>query len=1129
MDTEHKCSTCGKALDANAPGGLCPECLIKAGLGSGVDIGPETQPGAARPAFVPPAVAELAGKFPQLEILELIGKGGMGAVYKARQRELDRIVALKILPPDVGQDAAFAGRFTREARALAKLNHPGIVTLYEFGRADGLYFFLMEYVDGVNLRQLLAGGRVSAREALAIVPQICDALQYAHDQGIVHRDIKPENILLDRRGRVKVADFGLAKIIGSEAVAANWRSPHLLEIVVAQQHTPTGVMGTPQYMSPEQISAPGEVDHRADIYALGVVFYQMLTGELPGRKIEPPSSKVQIDVRLDEIVLRALEAKPELRYQQASVLKTQIETIASTSPDTAKPGGWRAWLARGPLRSPEAAEIYAHMTDAESKEAAIRHGFVKVVLCATILLSAVACNSSNVMFVILAVTAFVCMLIFLRQYPRIVKRELCSTAWARQQGLSPDRLRLTILESPFSGAGLAPANPQSGSEPDAKATRFSRTAIVGVCWFPFLFMALVLVYLLLGETGVSVPAGTQPSWTGLIGKLICLIVVLLGATAPFGTTILGWVAVTRIRRSAGKLRGRWLAVLDGLLFPLLVLDGLILFVYAIPVRVLRGLPYSPSMEVAGIVMVVGFGLLSVGLMIWLDIFIIRRVWRAVNDTNSNSAASAPPVQKPDRFWRRLVLCLILVPLGLLLVSVLLTLFAYRSARFPGSQSNRPEPAFGPVIKRVVNRSSPGATNCLIDLDSGRLFTLPPGGADWNWHVTNGIDAFGDPMDSNVPDLLATSGTMVAPVAVSAWENFSVYDVRKIDVPLSPVTPGGMVMRGGGDQSGTFVFKTRKGGMGILQITGFAENTRGVKIRYKLVQSVNSSAAVPTNSPVGSPEIESVVVSRDEAVVKQRSFHGEGLLILVGEMTNRWMPSHLDSLFAITLQGHFLGNGVNWFIKSAHGNLSFYYLGDSVGPVLGKIVFHPGTPVPEADGSYVIGAFEPFHGDDGKPLPISVLLAKEESPGVRASQTKAGAAGIESVVLKAGKATLEGRGSPDSRLVFHVGEASLVVGRINESPFTAVIERAAWGGGFDYVVRNSSGKTIDSGQGNKVGLMTKQPGRIVFREGAPAPEADGSYVIGAFQPDGGAPLPITVKLEIDKPAQPPGTAATIRSP
>ena len=329
MGTEQRCSTCGKALEANAPGGLCPECLIKVGLGSGVDPGEDTKTGAIRRGFVPPPVEILAPLFPQLEILELIGKGGMGAVYKARQRELDRIVALKILPPDVGQDAAFAERFTREARALAKLNHPGIVTLYEFGRANGLYFFLMEYVDGVNLQRLLARGRVSAREALAIVPQICDALQYAHDQGIVHRDIKPENILLDRRGRVKVADFGLAKIIGNQ----NEEKPAGGESALASSapSDTSKVMGTPQYMSPEQIFAPGEVDHRTDIYALGVVFYQMLTGELPGRKIEPPSSKVRIDVRLDEIVLRALEAKPELRYQQASEVKTMVESISSSS------------------------------------------------------------------------------------------------------------------------------------------------------------------------------------------------------------------------------------------------------------------------------------------------------------------------------------------------------------------------------------------------------------------------------------------------------------------------------------------------------------------------------------------------------------------------------------------------------------------------------------------------------------------------------------------------------------------------------------------------------------------------------------------------------------------------------
>jgi serine/threonine protein kinase len=318
------CPRCGTPFSSDALAGLCPACLLKMGAAT------DTVTDAKQPPFIPPVLAELAAKFPQLEILELIGKGGMGAVYKARQKQLDRIVALKILPPDIGSDPAFAERFTREAKALAKLNHPNIVTLYEFGEASGQFYFLMEFVDGVNLRQLLQNRPVSAREALAIVPQICDALQFAHDQGIVHRDIKPENILLDRRGRVKVADFGLAKIIGGKNETDGGE-----KISVSANLTDAGkIMGTPNYMSPEQKENPGDVDHRADIYALGVVFYQMLTGELPDKKIEPPSKKVSIDVRLDEIVLRALEKKPELRYQQASVLKTQIETLATSAEDS---------------------------------------------------------------------------------------------------------------------------------------------------------------------------------------------------------------------------------------------------------------------------------------------------------------------------------------------------------------------------------------------------------------------------------------------------------------------------------------------------------------------------------------------------------------------------------------------------------------------------------------------------------------------------------------------------------------------------------------------------------------------------------------------------------------------------
>ncbi len=165
---------------------------------------------------------------------------------------------------------------------------------------DGLFFIVMEYVDGVNLRQTIRSGKLTPKEALAIVPQICEALQYAHDEGVVHRDIKPENILIDKKGRVKIADFGLAKLLGRES------KDHAL---TATNH----VMGTVRYMAPEQMEGSRSVDHRADIYSLGVVLYEMLTGELPLGRFAPPSEKVQIDVRLDEVVFRSLERTPERR------------------------------------------------------------------------------------------------------------------------------------------------------------------------------------------------------------------------------------------------------------------------------------------------------------------------------------------------------------------------------------------------------------------------------------------------------------------------------------------------------------------------------------------------------------------------------------------------------------------------------------------------------------------------------------------------------------------------------------------------------------------------------------------------------------------------------------------------
>ena len=325
-EEQKNCPECGADLPANAPRGLCPQCLMKAGMqigSEGNQAGPADIGGAGPTSdtppsgFVPPAPAELAKQFAQLEIIELLGQGGMGAVYKARQRELDRLVALKILPPQVGQTETFAERFTREARSLAKLNHPHIVTVHDFGRtAEGLYYFIMEFVDGTDLRRAIQSGSIKPIEALAIVPQVCEALQYAHEEGIVHRDIKPENILLDKRGRVKIADFGLAKLLD--------KPPTAYTLTHAQQK-----MGTPHYMAPEQIEHPAQVDHRADIYSLGVVFYEMLTGQLPIGRFALPSEKVRVDVRLDEVVLKSLEHEPERRYQHASEIKTDVEAIPS--------------------------------------------------------------------------------------------------------------------------------------------------------------------------------------------------------------------------------------------------------------------------------------------------------------------------------------------------------------------------------------------------------------------------------------------------------------------------------------------------------------------------------------------------------------------------------------------------------------------------------------------------------------------------------------------------------------------------------------------------------------------------------------------------------------------------------
>jgi formylglycine-generating enzyme required for sulfatase activity len=232
------------------------------------------------------------------------------------QPDLERPVAIKLLPLEISTDQAFADRFIREARTLARLNHPNIVGVYDFGRTPaGHLYFVMEYVEGTDLHRMIHGPGLTAAQALSIIIAVCEALQYAHGKGVVHRDIKPANVLVNTEGAVKVADFGLARPASPDADSGGL--------------TVSGtVVGTPAYMAPEQTCGL-PVDHRADIYSLGVMLYEMLCGEVPRGVFDPPSRRVQVDVRLDEVVLKAMQSQPERRYQNTVEMKTDVDAIRS--------------------------------------------------------------------------------------------------------------------------------------------------------------------------------------------------------------------------------------------------------------------------------------------------------------------------------------------------------------------------------------------------------------------------------------------------------------------------------------------------------------------------------------------------------------------------------------------------------------------------------------------------------------------------------------------------------------------------------------------------------------------------------------------------------------------------------
>jgi serine/threonine protein kinase len=313
--------------------GLNPQDLLRAGLESAepapadpdvtVRISPSQMAGSVPSAQQElPLPEELTALLPggAYQVEGFLGQGGMGAVYKGTQIRLRRPVAIKIMRRDLGRDYDFEARFEREAQAMAKLNHPNIVSVIDFGEAGPDYLYIvMELVDGADLMNVIRGGQMTQEMALSLLPQICDALQFAHDHGIIHRDIKPSNIMLTRDGRIKMADFGLAKRFDAESTL----------------HTKTGTgMGTPDYAAPEQFDPGAHIDHRADIYALGVMIYQMITGTLPRGAWKSPSERAPVAPQWDGIVTRAMQSDPADRYQHASEVKTQHPARGDRPSDT---------------------------------------------------------------------------------------------------------------------------------------------------------------------------------------------------------------------------------------------------------------------------------------------------------------------------------------------------------------------------------------------------------------------------------------------------------------------------------------------------------------------------------------------------------------------------------------------------------------------------------------------------------------------------------------------------------------------------------------------------------------------------------------------------------------------------
>lgn len=261
--------------------------------------------------FQAPELEEVERLFPSYKVLGLIACGGMGAVYHAIQTSLDRAVAIKILPREFSVDLEFRAGFESEAKAMAKLNHPNLIGVYDFGEAEGLLFIVMEYVAGKSLFHTAYGSLLDHADTLAIVIGVCHGLAHAHDHGIMHRDIKPSNILLDEHAHPKIGDFGLAGALDREHVEGEQ------------------IFGTPGYTAPEVLEPPFTFDQRADIFSVGVMLHELLTGKLPEADPRSASQISHCNHRLDSIIQRAINPDPNRRIPSAIELARELEKIAA--------------------------------------------------------------------------------------------------------------------------------------------------------------------------------------------------------------------------------------------------------------------------------------------------------------------------------------------------------------------------------------------------------------------------------------------------------------------------------------------------------------------------------------------------------------------------------------------------------------------------------------------------------------------------------------------------------------------------------------------------------------------------------------------------------------------------------